>query len=112
MALLPENGLPDAPLSSSASSIVQFAPLTTLISPDFWHLLSKLKLDRLRLDERPVPLAAAYSPAKRVRDRRTGQEVLVHSGLTLDQASLLQSRCAFMLSGFHHPSEADTSTSP
>lgn len=79
---------PSAPSSASSPTILQFTPLPTQISADFWHTLSTLKLDRLRLDEAPLPLKASYGIARRVKDRSTGEEVAVQGSLVLDEASL------------------------
>ncbi|CAO1630592.1 unnamed protein product [Parajaminaea phylloscopi] len=74
----------------ASSTILQFAPLPTVIAPDFWHSLSTLKLDRLRLSDERVFLRAGYGPARRVRDRQSGEELRIQGGLTLDQESLLE----------------------
>lgn len=74
--------------ASSISSVLQFSPLPSVVSPDFWHSLATLKLDRLRLDDAPVPLTASYSLAKQVKDRTTNKDIAIHGGLTLDSDSL------------------------
>lgn len=80
---------PSAPNdTATASSILQFSPLPTQISADFWHALSTLKLDRLRLNEAPLPLRGEYGVARRVKDRKTGGVVAVQGTLALAEGSL------------------------
>jgi ubiquitin-like modifier-activating enzyme ATG7 len=56
-------------------SVVQFAPFSSLIQPPFWHELTRLKLEVLRLSENHIPVTASYSIGKTIKDRNTGQEI-------------------------------------
>ncbi|GAA5903726.1 hypothetical protein JCM6882_003397 [Rhodosporidiobolus microsporus] len=73
-------------MSSTAPSL-QFLPLSTSISPSFWHQLTHLKLHRLKLSDDPVPITAHYARGKAVKDRMTGETVGISGGIELDQAS-------------------------
>ncbi|GAA5993413.1 hypothetical protein JCM5350_006869 [Sporobolomyces pararoseus] len=67
---------------------LQFLPLSTSISPSFWHSLTSLKLHQLKLSQDPVPIHGFYSRAKQVKDRMKGNELVgISSGLELDHDS-------------------------
>ena len=55
--------------------IVQFTPLSSLVQPAFWHALTGLKIDVLRLSDHAVPVTASYAPGRSIVDRETGQEI-------------------------------------
>ena len=54
---------------------VQFTPFSSLVNPSFWHRLTELKLDVLRLSDEAVPVFGTYSIGRTIRDRETGNEV-------------------------------------
>lgn len=43
--------------------------------PEFWSALTKLKIDELKLSERPIPINGTYMTARSVIDEATGQRV-------------------------------------
>jgi ubiquitin-like modifier-activating enzyme ATG7 len=55
--------------------VVQFAQFSSLVQPTFWHELSRLKLEVLRLSDESVPVTATYSAGRTVKDRNTGHQV-------------------------------------
>ncbi|VDC02149.1 unnamed protein product [Peniophora sp. CBMAI 1063] len=55
--------------------VVQFAPFSSIVQPAFWHELTRLKLDVLRLSDARVSLHGSYSVGRTVRDRNTGADV-------------------------------------
>ena len=63
--------------------IVQFAPFQSLVQPAFWHALTDLKIDVLRLSDDAQPVSATYIPGRSVKDRETGQEVALGSNLSV-----------------------------
>jgi ubiquitin-like modifier-activating enzyme ATG7 len=63
--------------------VVQFAPFASLVQPAFWHELTRLKIDVLRLSQDSLPLTATYSVGRAVRDRETGQDVALGCNLSL-----------------------------
>ena len=63
--------------------IVQFAPFQSLVQPAFWHALTDLKIDVLRLSDDALPLAASYAPGRAVKDRETGQEIALGCNLAV-----------------------------
>ncbi|KZO99225.1 E1-like protein-activating [Calocera viscosa TUFC12733] len=65
--------------------IVQFVPFSSSVHPSFWHELTKLKIDVLRLDASHVPVSASYTAGKTVVDRETGNEVGLGCHLTLGE---------------------------
>ncbi|KAL5520951.1 ATG7 [Sanghuangporus sanghuang] len=67
------------------SSIVQFTPFSSLVQPAFWHELTRLKIDVLRLAEHSLPIAASYSAGRSVKDRETGKEVDLGCHITLGE---------------------------
>lgn len=67
----------------SEPQIVQFTPFSSLVQPSFWHSLTKLKIDVLKLSEDAVPVTASYSAGRSVTDRETGQDVALGCNMTL-----------------------------
>ncbi|KAI8989203.1 E1-like protein-activating [Trametes punicea] len=63
--------------------IVQFAPFQALVQPDFWHALTNLKIDVLRLSDDALPIAASYTAGRAVKDRETGAEIVLGCNLVL-----------------------------
>ena len=55
--------------------LVHFAQFSSIVQPTFWHELSRLKLEVLRLSDQTVTLTASYSAGRTIKDRNTGQEV-------------------------------------
>jgi ubiquitin-like modifier-activating enzyme ATG7 len=55
--------------------VVQFVQFSSLVQPTFWHELSRLKLEVLRLSDESLTLTATYSAGRTIKDRNTGQEV-------------------------------------
>ncbi|THH04091.1 hypothetical protein EW145_g5776 [Phellinidium pouzarii] len=70
-------------MSTTKSSIVQFTPFSSLVQPPFWHELTRLKIDVLRLSEQTVPARASYTIGRSVTDRETGTEIDLGCHLTL-----------------------------
>ncbi|KAF8999186.1 E1-like protein-activating [Cyathus striatus] len=54
---------------------VEFAPFTSQVDPTFWHALTDLKIDVLKLSDESLPVYASYSAGKVIKDRETGGEV-------------------------------------
>ena len=72
----------------SSNPPLQFLPLSTSISPSFWHALTSIKLHELKLSQHAIPVKGYYSKGKQVRDRLNGNEpVGINGGLELDQDS-------------------------
>ena len=63
--------------------IVQFAPFQSLVQPAFWHALTDLKIDVLRLADDALPVAASYAPGRAIKDRETGQEIALGCNISL-----------------------------
>ncbi|XP_070044327.1 ubiquitin-like modifier-activating enzyme atg7 [Nicotiana tomentosiformis] len=47
---------------SGRGTILQFAPFQSSVDEGFWHKLSSLKLNKLRLDDSPIPITGFYAP--------------------------------------------------
>ncbi|KAJ7968694.1 ubiquitin-like modifier-activating enzyme atg7 [Quillaja saponaria] len=43
-------------------SILQFAPFQSVVDEGFWHRLSSLKLNKLGIDDSPIPITGFYAP--------------------------------------------------
>ncbi|KAJ8082161.1 Autophagy protein 7 [Marasmius tenuissimus] len=69
--------------------IVQFSPLPSLISPSFWHKLTELKLDVLKLSDAEVEITGTYGVGRLFKDREATTEkwVGVGASLTVDEES-------------------------
>lgn len=65
--------------------VLQFAPFSSLVQPGFWHELTNLKIDVLRLSEDSVPVNASYSLGRSIKDRETGQEIPLGCNLSVAQ---------------------------
>lgn len=63
--------------------IVQFAPFQSLVQPAFWHALTNLKIDVLRLSDDAVPVHATYATGRAVKDRETGKEIALGCNLSV-----------------------------
>ncbi|KAF5729165.1 ubiquitin-like modifier-activating enzyme atg7-like [Tripterygium wilfordii] len=48
--------------TSETGSILQFAPFQSAVDEGFWHRLSSLKLNKLGIDDSPIPITGYYSP--------------------------------------------------
>ena|ERR1700691_833420 len=71
----------------STMPIVQFAPFSSLVQPAFWHELTNLKIDVLRLSDEVLPIIGSYSVGRSVKDRETGQEIALGCNLTIGSDS-------------------------
>jgi ubiquitin-like modifier-activating enzyme ATG7 len=74
----------DPALVTLTAQPLQFTPFATTISPDFWHSLTTLKLQVLKLSDDPVPVVASYIKGRVVKDRTTGEDVGLGCGIELD----------------------------
>jgi len=63
--------------------ILQFTPFSSLVQPSFWHKLTELKIDVLKLSEEAVPLRGSYMIGRTVKDRETDQEIALPCSLTI-----------------------------
>ena len=70
--------------------VVQFAPFTSIVQPTFWHELSRLKLEVLRLSDETVPLTATYLAGRTFKDRNTGQEVALGCNIAVGGEGLFE----------------------
>ncbi|EAU81046.2 autophagy protein 7 [Coprinopsis cinerea okayama7 len=57
--------------------IIQFSPFSSVVSPAFWHKLTELKIDVLRLSDAPLTISGTYTAGRSIVDRETGQEVVL-----------------------------------
>lgn len=82
---LPPSSIPHLKreMAATKTPVVQFTPFSSLIEPAFWHELTRLKIDVLRLAEHALPIAASYSVGRSVTDRETGKEIDLGCHLTL-----------------------------
>lgn len=52
---------------SGGGSILQFAPFQSSVDEGFWHRLSSLKLNKLGIDESPIPITGFYAPCSHLQ---------------------------------------------
>ncbi|KAF9268423.1 E1-like protein-activating [Marasmius fiardii PR-910] len=73
-----------------APTIVQFTPLPSLTHPSFWHKLTELKLDVLKLSDAEVDITGTYGVGRLFRDREASGDSWVGVGgsLGVDEDSL------------------------
>ena len=67
--------------------IVQFAPFSSLVQPSFWHELTNLKIDVLRLSDETLPISAVYTTGRSVKDRETGNDIPLGCNLSVGPES-------------------------
>lgn len=48
--------------ASEKKPILQFAPFQSVVDEGFWHRLSSLKLNKLGIDDSPIPISGFYAP--------------------------------------------------
>ena len=63
--------------------VVQFNPFSSLVQPPFWHELTRLKIDVLKLSQDSLPIHASYSTGRTITDRETGKEISLGCHLTV-----------------------------
>lgn len=79
--------------------IVQFAPFQSLVQPAFWHALTNLKIDVLRLSDDAVPVNANYAIGRSVKDRETGKEIALGCNLSVGDDAFVESpQCVLPIS--------------
>lgn len=64
-------------------TVIQFAPFSSLVEPGFWHALTNLKIDVLKLSDHSLPIAASYTSGRSVVDRETGNEIALGCNITV-----------------------------
>lgn len=73
------------------SSVLQFIPFSSSIDPTFWHRLTKLKIDVLKLGDEPVPIKGLYERGRWVKDKESnngnGNEIGLGGEIRLDGKS-------------------------
>lgn len=74
-------------INDNLMPIVQFAPFSSLVQPAFWHELTNLKIDVLRLSDDILPITGSYSVGRSVKDRETGQEIALGCNLSVGSES-------------------------
>ncbi|KAH7907877.1 hypothetical protein BJ138DRAFT_1158950 [Hygrophoropsis aurantiaca] len=63
--------------------VVQFAPFSSLVQPSFWHELTRMKIDVLRLSDETLPIQGSYTVGRSIRDRETGKDIVLGCNLSL-----------------------------
>lgn len=69
--------------------IVQFAPFSSIVQPSFWHELTSLKIDVLRLSDDQVAASATYTVGRSIKDRETGADVPLGCHLSIGGEGLM-----------------------
>lgn len=49
-------------IDAEEGTLLKFAPFQSRVDEGFWHRLSSLKLNKLRLDESPIPITGFFAP--------------------------------------------------
>lgn len=55
--------------------MAQFSPFSTSIAPNFWHSLTKIKLQILKLSDESIPIHGSFTKGRTTVDRQTGQKI-------------------------------------
>lgn len=86
--------------------IVQFTPFSSLVQPAFWHALTDLKIDVLRLSDEAIPVHASYSAGRSVKDRESGADIALGCNLTVgSEAFSKDNRCVWLPPRAGHASD-------
>lgn len=64
-------------------TVIQFAPFSSLVEPSFWHALTNLKIDVLKLSDHSIPVTASYTSGRSIVDRETGNEIALGCNATV-----------------------------
>lgn len=67
--------------------LLQFTPHSSLVQPGFWHELTRIKIDVLKLSEQSVPIVGSYSPGRWIVDRESGNQIALNGSLSLSETS-------------------------
>lgn len=76
----------------SSSTIAQFSPFSTNVSPSFWSTLAALKIDKLQLSEELITVRGHYEVGKVIYDRRTDEDVTLPAAVSFDGQGLVEQR--------------------
>jgi Ubiquitin-like modifier-activating enzyme ATG7 N-terminus len=79
-------------LPPPAMPVLQFTPFSSLVQPEFWHQLTNLKIDVLRLSDDSVPVNAFYSLGRTIKDRESGQDIPLGCNLSVGHHSFTDSQ--------------------
>ncbi|KAJ2922042.1 hypothetical protein H1R20_g15051, partial [Candolleomyces eurysporus] len=93
--------------------ILQFAPFSSIVSPAFWHKLTDLKIDVLKLSDESLPITGTYTAGKSITDRETGKEVVLSTNFSVggDSFDVAQAgRSGELASGLASTSNTITAT--
>ncbi|KAH7920336.1 E1-like protein-activating [Leucogyrophana mollusca] len=63
--------------------VVQFAPFSSPVQPNFWHELTRMKIDVFRLSDEALTVNGSYSVGRSIRDRETGQDIALGCNLSI-----------------------------
>lgn len=66
-------------------TVLQFAPFQSSVDEGFWHRLSSLKLNKLGIDESPIPVTGFYAPCS--HSQVSNHLTLVSESLPTDEDS-------------------------
>ncbi|KAL5772250.1 hypothetical protein ACOSQ2_012174 [Xanthoceras sorbifolium] len=67
-----------------SGSILQFSPFQSSVDEGFWHRLSSLKLNKLGIDDSPIPITGFYAPCSYSQSRVSNYLTLIMESLPSD----------------------------
>lgn len=70
--------------------MLQFAPFQSLVQPEFWHRLTDIKIDVLRLSDEALSITGTYTTGRSVKDRETGQNIALGTTISVGADSFQQ----------------------
>ncbi|KAH8827851.1 hypothetical protein DL96DRAFT_1497247 [Flagelloscypha sp. PMI_526] len=71
--------------------MLQFTRFDSLVQPEFWHKLTELKIDVLRLSDEQIPIVGSYTVGRSVKDRETGKDIALGTTLSVGADSFQSS---------------------
>lgn len=79
----------DQGMKNPSATILQFVPFNSSIDPTFWHALTNLKIDVLKLQDQPIRVRGWYERGRWIQDRdRSNQVISIGNEFRLDGKSL------------------------
>ncbi|SJL00121.1 related to APG7-component of the autophagic system [Armillaria ostoyae] len=72
--------------------LVQFTPFPSLSHPSFWHKLTQLKLDVLKLSDAQVEITGSYGVGRLIKDREAGAWISVNANLAVEEESFANTK--------------------
>ncbi|EIW75651.1 E1-like protein-activating [Coniophora puteana RWD-64-598 SS2] len=65
--------------------VVKFVSFSSIVHPGFWHELTRVKIDVLKLSDDTLTIGGSYAPGRSIKDRETGGEIAMPCNFALGE---------------------------